>query len=476
MTKTAIDYFKEICMIPHASYQEGLLADMVESFAKQHNLRYVKDEMNNVIVYKPATKGYETVKPVILQAHLDMVAEKTPESQHNFTKDPLTLIEKEGMLWADKTTLGADDGVGVAYMLAILADENLQHPALECVFTVQEEVGLLGMQALDTNLLSGAYCIGLDSSGENVTYVSSSGGVRGDVFIPRHYVGNDDPALIVKVRGLQGGHSGSDIDLQRGNGIKILAQVIYQLQQQFNLGIATVSGGAKENAIARDAQATITYAEDQFMQLQAAIENLKSELQKQYQASDTGIRLEVEPTTATRKLTPKIGADLIKVLLIMPYGTRFKNIALNDLVVNSANIGVIEEVDNNFRIGFSLRAAQDFVLDCTMNEVKVMIEALGYQVSFRARYPGWPYEADSKLRDCLKQVYQTLRGESIVEHATQGGVELGVLKGKMPNLDIIGIGPKMYDIHTPNEHLDIASFTRTYEVLIAVLEAMQTLA
>lgn len=469
---SALDYFKAISQIPHPSYHEQALSNWVVEFAKEQKLAYIQDEHYNVVIFKPASPGYETAKTVMLQAHLDMVAEKTPTSKHNFLTDPIELLEIYGLLFANDTTLGADDGVGVAYMLAILADKSLKHPALECVFTVLEEVGLIGAMKLDTSALKSEYLIGLDSAGENLVAVACSGGVRGDIFLPIELVANTNPALILKVRGLLGGHSGQLIDLQRANGLKVLGNVLALISQKFSIQLAQLNGGAKENAIARDAEAVLAYQAADKLALLAFIKELEIELQKQYYSSDAKISLEVEATSVTQVLSAKLSQDLIKLLVVLPYGTRFKDTGLANLVVNSANLGVVEWNDDQIRIGSSYRAPQDFVLEVTMNEVSTLVEALGYQMQFKARYPGWPYEPNSPLRQKLKQVYQDLFQAPMEELASQGGVELGVIKGKMPWLDVVGFGPDAYDAHTPNEHLDLASFNRVYDLLITFLSQL----
>lgn len=467
--KTPLDYFKEISKIPHPSFHEEKLALWVVEFAKELGLKYRVDDVFNVIVFKPASPGYENAKTVMLQAHLDMVPEKTPDSDHDFLTDEIKLIEEDGILRADKTTLGADDGVGVAYMLAILADNTLAHPPLECVFTVMEEVGLIGAIKLDTSNLKSSYCIGLDSSGDNQIVVSCSGGVRGEIFLKREYLETDLPALEISVRGLLGGHSGALIDLQRANGLKVLGNILALLEKEVPITIAKLDGGSKENAIARDAQAIITYQSNDYAKIKELLTFYEKELQIQYATSDSGLKILSEEAAVEKHFTQKLSNDLIKLLVALPYGTRFKDKGLDDLVVNSANLGVVEVVDDNLRIGASYRAPQNFVLDLTINEVDTIVTALGHKMNFLARYPGWTYEPDSPLRKKLKAVYYEMFQEEMVEFATQGGVELGVLKGKMPELDLLGIGPNSHDAHTPDEHLELASFEKTYQVLLALL-------
>ena len=471
--KTPLYYFKEISKIPHPSHHEEKLALWIVEFAKEHSLKYVIDEIFNVVIFKEASKGYENAKTVMLQAHLDMVPEKTPDSDHDFLKDVIQLIEEDGILSANKTTLGADDGVGVAYMLAILADNTLKHPALECVFTVMEEVGLIGAMKLDTSNLKSSYCIGLDSSGDNQVVVACSGGVRGEVFLPISYVENNNSALKISVRGLLGGHSGALINEQRANGIKVLADVLSLLKKDVSFYLAELTGGSKENAIASYADAVITLSSNNLDLAHELITKYNNELKIKYAASDSNIALVVESVAIEKRFTNKLSDDLINLLVALPYGTRFIDKGLNDLVVNSANVGVVEVIEDKLRIGASYRAPQDFVLETTINEVATIVSAFGYKMNFLARYPGWVYEPESWLRNKLKSVYFDLFKKEMSEFATQGGVELGVLKGKMPQLDLIGIGPNSYDAHTPDERLELKSFEKTYQLLLALLAELK---
>lgn len=464
--------FHLISEIPRASYDEKRISDFIVKFGKDLNLETYQDEHLNVVIRKPASKGYEDAPVVLLQAHIDMVAEKNKDSLHNFDTDPLELRVVDGILWANNTTLGADDGVGVVYMLALLEDENAQHPELECVFTVLEEVGLIGATEFDATSLKASLMVGLDSSGENEVYVSSSGGVRGELACSVDYEHKHLSTVSIKIRGLKGGHSGGEIDQERGNALKIAGIILRRALDEFDYHIVSIDGGLKLNAICREADVTIALEDvDAFKEW---FNHIEAEFITQYEFSDNGLSFTLEDGSTDSVLTARDTCMIADVLFMLPYGVKQKSKAIENLVITSSNIGTVRLDDSRFEVCVSLRATQSFVIETVMREVEWIGDILGLDVTFSAKYPGWNYDSGSKFREKLKTVYQALRNEPMAEVATHGGVELGIFKGKMPNLDIISLGPKMYDIHTPNEHLDVASFERTYEVLAALLASLDT--
>lgn len=467
---TVMKLFRDISAIPHASFKEKALSDYIKKFSENLGLETYQDKYNNLLVRKPATKGYENAPVVMLQSHLDMVAEKNNDSSHDFDNDPLELIIEDGILRANNTTLGADDGVGVVYMMALLQDNDAKHPELECVFTVEEEVGLVGATNFDTKDLKAELCIGLDSSGEKEVYVSSSGGVRGhlsrDVTLETY---NSD-TIKVAVRGLHGGHSGGDIHLERGNALKLAGIILYRAMTEFDLRLVDLQGGLKINAIPREVDFEIAVNEVESFKIW--FKEVEAELLTQYEISDSGLNFELTDGKTEKVLSESDTRAIVDTLFMLPYGVIQKSMAIEDLVITSANIGTANLEGNQFVINVSLRATQGFVIENIINQVTWIAKQCDFKTEFSARYPGWNYEPDSKFRKQLFNVYRELRNEEMIEVATHGGVELGIWKGKMPHLDIIGLGPIMWDIHTPKEHLDIASFERTYELLEALLASL----
>lgn len=468
---TVMKYFEAISEIPRASFQEKAISDYLKDFAEQRNLKSIQDDMFNIIIFKEASKGYEDAPTVMLQSHIDMVAEKNKDSNHDFDKDPLTLITKDGVLWADNTTLGADNGVGVAYMMALLDDKDASHPALECVFTVQEETGLTGAANLDTSMLESTLCVGLDSSGDTETCVSTSGGVRGALNTNVNYDTGDYKTVSVAIRGLLGGHSGGEIDQERANANKIAGIILHMGLDKFeDLRLVDIDGGLKVNAITRENDFTVAVNDQEgFL---AFLDELLGEMKIQYKFTDSGLDITTNKSTSDKALTLGDTKMVADTLFMLPYGVIQKSKEIKDLVITSANIGTVNLNENNFEITISLRATQAYMLDIVMEQVRWIASQNDIDVEYSAHYPGWNFDSDSKFRAQLASVYKNLRNEEIEETATHGGMELGIWKSKMPDLDIISFGPNMHDIHTPNEHLEIESFNKTYELLVNLLASL----
>lgn len=463
-------YFREISAIPRASFQEKAIADYLEAFAKRLGLRYERDSIHNIIIYKDATPGYENAPVVMLQSHTDMVAEKNNDSTHNFDTDPLDLYIEDGFLKARGTTLGADDGAGVVYMMAILADENAKHPALECVFTVQEETGLTGADLLDTSNLKAEVLIGLDGSGEVETYISSCGGVRGALTRKVSYEMLNSKTLTLRVRGLLGGHSGAEIDQERGNASKIVGIILHKAMKKFDLRIVSAQGGNKLNAITREHD--ITIALEDVAGFKTWFEEVEKEFQIQYEFSDSGLNFILEEGSTDKVLSQNDTRILVDTLFMLPQGVIQMSKAIPGLVITSANIGTVDLKGDLLEVCVSLRATQGFVIETVMDQVSWIAKVGGFDVEYSSRYPGWNYDKNSKFRERTMAVYQELRGEAMKTEATHGGMELGIWKDRMPHIDIVSFGPIMYDIHTPQERLDIASFERTYEFMLALIASL----
>lgn len=468
-------FFYEIAKIPHASFQEANISNYLVDFANQRGLRVIQDEKKNVIIFKKASAGYEDHPVVMLQGHMDMVAEKNQDSQHDFENDPIEIIEKEdGWLYANKTTLGADDGAGMAYMLAILDDTSLNHPALECVFTVEEEVGMGGAHHLDTSVLNATRLIGLDSGGEHLIAISSTGGNRGEVSYSFKYERTHKDQLHIKVRGLKGGHSGLEIDQERGNALKIAGKLLYHLLQEFNVGFSTIEGGLKDNAIMRECDLILGIKEENIEAIEERIRQLEAEYQATYKFSDEDLRIDYEITHKDCYSTSlDTTRELAQLLTLIPYGYFSKSMVIDDLVTASCNIGRVWTDENKVYLGLSMRSPQAFVLKEINQQVEIITELTSAHVEFSGGYPGWEYEPESYLRTIINETYKELHhGEEMTLEATHGGLELGVWAAKMPGIDIAAFGPIMEDIHTPDERLNIDSFYRVYHHLIKTLEKL----
>ena len=462
-----LNHFEEISKIPRGSGNEKEISNYLVNFAKKLGLEVIQDEALNVIIKKPASKGYENAPTVIIQGHLDMVCEKNKDTIHDFLKDPIELIVKEDSIYANGTTLGADDGTGVAYMLALLADPNAKHPALECVFTVQEEVGLFGALALKKEYFKAKRMINLDDGGETISCMSSAGGVRVNINKAYEKTTVSDPVYRLEVKGLHGGHSGGAINEERGNANRILARLLYVID---DVQIVDFEGGDKDNAIPREATAifatALTYDE-----VNEKITALFNNIYKEYEGSDAGLYMVLEQAQANEALSKASSKDLLKFLLIVPNGLYHSSMQIEGLPTASANLASVH-IQDQIIIHCSLRGASASFIEDLENMVSILCESFNYEVEFTAGYPAWSYDAVSNLRETMKEVCLKMYGKELELIAVHGGLECGVFKTMIPDLEIATMGPIMFDIHTPQERLDLASFDRTFDFLKAILEQL----
>ena len=462
-------YFNEISKIPRGSRNEKAISDYLVSFAKEHGLPYKQDEVWNVIIDKPASPGYEDSVPVIMQAHIDMVCEKNNDVEHDFEKDPLDLYVEDGWLKARGTTLGADDGYGVAYMLAILENDELKHPAISCLFTSMEEIGLLGASNLKKEDLHGKKLINLDGGGEVRTTVSSSGGATGLVHCPVHFEDNAKPAYAVRIRGLKGGHSGALIHKELGNANTLLARILKELQMQgIDVQLACFNGGLKFNAIAREADAVFV-SETAPETIEAAVRESEVKIKGEYEFSDPDFRAVFEKAEAPKVIAQKDGDQFLNYLYLMIDGFQHRSVVIEGLTVSSLNAGVVTTKEDEILIEDLIRSALASHTDDMINHLQALADIVGVNFEVTDRYAGWGFTETSGLRKLLREVLKE-RGIDLKEEAAHGGLECGIFKGLDEELDIITYGPVAEGAHTPEEKLDLASFDRAFAVLCEVLE------
>ena len=444
---------------------------ILENFAKERNIKYVRDKMHNIVLFKEATKGYENHETVMLEGHMDMVCEKNNDSDHDFSKDSIELIEEDGFLHANKTTLGADDGVGVCYMLALLDDESLKHPALECVFTVQEEVGLNGAMGLDKSILKAKKMIGLDRGKEKIITVSCSGGRRAVVEKGLSYLKNESPCYQLYVGGLQGGHSGGVIHLERGNANVIMTRVYYHLSLnniEFLLG--SFKGGLKDNAIPREC-VSVFASNDDFKKIKEVVLKVENDLKEELKESDKHIFVRLEKVDSLNEvISVKESQDIISMMYLMPNGFMHKSLKM-DLTNISLNMGVVE-MNEKFNIYFSIRSPMESAKDELSNKLSLIASLFKAKYVLDNNYPGWNYDEGSKLRKQYVDFVKETEGITLKEEGTHSGLETGIFKGALQDLDIITLGPDMFDIHTPDERLNMNSFYKCYQRLIHFLERL----
>lgn len=464
-------FFEEMTRIPHGSFNEKAYSNYLVQFAKERGLIYEQDEVYNVIISKPASTGYEDHAPVILQAHIDMVCEKHRDVDFNFETDALKLRIEDGYLMADGTTLGADDGTGVAYMLAILDDDNYAHPPLECIFTVSEEVGLIGALALKKEQIRAKRMINLDDGGDFVSCMSSAGGMN--VLLEKEcvHIPCNEAALCVGIKGLSGGHSGGEIHREKGNANRLLARILQYVNKHYGLQLASFHGGDKDNAIPREADATFISDGDHASIIQAVNEYAKC-LYKEYEASDKGLMIYCKETTTNATLSVEESEAFIALLNVLPDGLRHHSMSIEGLSTASSNLAVVACENHKISINLSLRGALESYVDDLSQVCELLANAYEYQFSFEGRYPAWAYDEVSELREVMKKVCLEKMGRELKLVAVHGGLECGVFKALDPELEIATMGPIMFDIHTPNERLNLQSFDDTFTFLTEILAAL----
>lgn len=475
--KLVFQFFEELSGIPRCSGDEKAVSDYLVNFAKVRNLEVIQDKALNVIIKKPGTPGYENAPAVILQGHMDMVCEKNKGTVHDFGKDPIKLRVKDDMLYATETTLGADNGIAIAFALAILASYDIPHPPLEVLITTEEEAGMGGAVALDFANLKGRLLINMDSEEEGQLLVSCAGGIRTRQILPITWEDADKKgvAYAIQIRGLKGGHSGMEINKGRGNSNKILGRILNDLDSAFDFDILEISGGSKMNAIPREADVVILIDPRYNAQLENKINEWNSILNNEFRASDPEIQVQLEKyeEPITRVFTEETKKKAIASLALIPNGVQTMSMEIEKLVESSTNLGVVTTYKDEITFESAVRSSVRSLKYNIVNQSKMAAQVLGCTFEAKNDYPEWAYNPDSKLRTVFERVYKDKYGKDPEIIAIHAGVECGLFKEKMEDLDMISFGPDMYDVHTPNEHLSIPSTQRTWEYLLAVLKELK---
>lgn len=458
-----VRFFEEFSAIPHGSGNTSMIADYLVDFAKKRNLDYSRDSADNVVIRKAATKGYEDRPGIIFQGHLDMVAEKKPESDIDMEKDGLKLYRDGDFLRAENTTLGGDDGVALAYALAILDSDDIPHPSFEAVFTSDEEIGLLGAVAINPAAIKGRLLINIDSDEEGVFTVGCAGGMRSDVVLPVRRTNSANDSYRVKVSGFKGGHSGVEIDKGRVNANKALVEIISKIG---DISIKDIRGGNADNAIPRESECVFSSSFDHT----ALINKLGAELKAKYADIEPDISVIVEKIENTAAgVSVEDSMRLISLLDKLPSGIIAMSSDVEGLVETSLNMGILRLNADSAEISFSVRSAKGSEKQKLGEKLMAIAKDHGAEYSTRGEYPAWEYKKDSHLRDVMKKVYEDMYKVSpkiVIIHA---GLECGIFSEKLDGIDCVSIGPDNYDIHTTEERLSLSSFERVWQFLIRVL-------
>lgn len=465
-------FFEEICKIPHGTFDTKRISDYCVSFAKERNLEVIQDEMNNVIIKKPGTAGYEDCEPVILQGHIDMVCEKTAESTHDFKTDGLELYIEDGYLKAKDTTLGGDDGIAVAMAMAVLDSDDIPHPPIEALFTVDEEVGMGGADAVDLSLLKGRKLINMDSETEGILTTGCAGGIRYEVILPVQREKRSGSKISVRIHGLSGGHSGTEIHKQRGNANKMMGRFLYRLAKEVSFSLISINGGTKDNVITPDTTAEIIVEKGRENAVHAAAEEMEKIWNDEFMGEEPGLKVDVFASEVSDcEAMEKVSTErVVSYLMLCPNGLQEFNRKIEGVVETSLNLGVLETKEDKVQIIHQIRSSVETRKYQIKEQLEQCVKAVGGEGVITNEYPAWQYNPDSELRQIMVDTYQELYGKEPVVSTVHAGLECGLFLGKRPDLDCVSAGPELLNVHSVNEALDIASTQRTWEYLKAVLK------
>ena len=462
-------YFEKLCSYPHGSGNTKQISDYLVSFAQEQGLRYIQDDLNNVIIFGEGTCGYEDHEPVVFQGHMDMVCDKDADCPIDMDTQGLDVTHDETHVFAKGTTLGGDNGIAVAYALALLADKTIPHPPLEVIITVDEETGMFGATGIDLSMLRGRTLINLDSEDEGIFTVSCAGGARGTISLPVHRRAVYGPCVRLTVEGLRGGHSGVDIHKNRANANKVMGEFLSRVQKLMPLCITKMSGGSKDNVITHSCQVTLVAMGMYPEKINDVAAQLENEIKEQYDEPNVKIYGDDVDALGGNALTTEDTAKVIALLCAAPNGVQAWSQDIEGLVQTSLNLGVVR-LDEKLNMTFAVRSSVNQEKRDLLAKLRELAEFNGADYSEVGDYPAWEYKKDSRLRDTMIETYKQMYGKEPEVVAIHAGLECGILSDKLPGLDCVSIGPNMLDIHTSREKLEIASTRRTWEFLLEILK------
>ncbi len=464
-------YFEKICSMPHGSGNTKQISDYLKSFAREQGIACVQDELNNILMFCEGTCGYEDHAPVILQGHMDMVCDKDADCTINMDTEGLDITHDGEYVFAKGTTLGGDDGIALAYILALLADKTIPHPPIEAVITVDEETGMYGAAGVDLSRLKGRALINIDSEEEGIFTVACAGGARATISLPAERRAVYGPCIRLTVEGLQGGHSGVEIHKNRANANKVMGQLLQRVQEKMPICITSLTGGAKDNAIPHSAQVTLVALGNDLDCVNEIMDTLQQEVRSQYDEPTAVIRGENVDALGGNAMTAECTAKAIALLQEVPNGVQVWSKDIEGLVQTSLNLGVMG-MDDDFHMTFAVRSSVNAEKRELLDSLKAIAEKYEACYSETGDYPAWEYRKDSPLRETMVETYREMYGKEPEVVAIHAGLECGLLSEKLPGLDCVSIGPEMHDIHTSREKLGIASTERVWNYLLEVLKKL----
>ncbi|MEA3500566.1 MAG: aminoacyl-histidine dipeptidase [Candidatus Marinimicrobia bacterium] len=470
-----LEIFQQINNIPRCSKKEEEISNWLMDWAKEHKLKAVRDEVKNVLIKVPATKGLEDRQTIVIQGHMDMVCEKTPNSSHDFSKDPIENIIDGNWLHANHTTLGADNGVALAFGLELARDKNIDHPPLELLFTVDEETGLTGANALKDDLLSGKILLNLDSEEEGTFTIGCAGGRDTEIILPINYEKILDNYLLYKIEvsGLMGGHSGQDITVHRANANKVLARVLQSIKEKCLFNIVDLSGGTAHNAIPRDSNAIISFKSEFYEKIKQIVDEVEDIIQNEFSETEDSIKIKLIESNEnyTESFDVKTTERAIDLLIALPHGIKEMSLEFKGLPETSCNLATIEIENGKLKILSSQRSSKMSVRDSLTKEIETIAKLGGAEYKSGEGYSSWQPNTDSKLLAHCKDVYKQKFEKDAKIEVVHGGLECGVIGAKYEGMDMISIGPTIKNPHSPQEKLYIPSIIKFWDFVCELLKS-----
>lgn len=466
-------YFEEICAIPHGSRNTHAICDYCVQFAQEHGLHCIRDTHDNVILFAPGTSGYEQAEPVILQGHIDMVCEQETDVDIDMTREGLRLRTDGEWVWADGTTLGGDDGIAVAYAFAVLAAEDIPHPPLEVILTADEEIGMLGAAAIDLSAVRGRRLLNIDSEEEGIFLAGCAGGLTATCSVPVTWETREGVRVRVTISGLRGGHSGTEINKGRANANILMGRLLDTMNHQLSFGICALSGGQKDNAIARDCTAELLVSEAEVETLCAVAEDCARIFREERRQTDPDIRVHTQRLENACAPVVQHNMRVIGLMRLAPDGVQRMSDDIAGLVQTSLNCGILRLEQDALRMTCSVRSSVNSEKQALTSKLGCLCELLDGSCAVAGEYPAWEYRAHSPLRDCMVETFTQQYGHAPEVQAIHAGLECGLFSGKLEDLDCVSFGPDIEEIHTTRERMSVASVQRTWELLTAVLAKLQ---
>lgn len=469
------EFFEDIAGIPHGSGNVEQISNYLVDFAKKRNLKYRQDDSFNVIIWKDGTKGYEDSDTVIIQGHMDMVAVKTADSNKDMEKEGLDLEVNGDYLSAKNTSLGGDDGIAVAYALAVIDSDDIAHPPIEAIFTVDEEIGLLGAAALDTSDLKGKLMLNLDSEDEGFFTVSCAGGGTATCNLPLHKEPINAQIIELRLYDFAGGHSGMEIIKGGANANCIMGRVLLNVFQNVGMRLVSINGGEKDNVIAKVSEAAIAVSKEAVDKAKEIIKKTFNEVKEEYRTTDPDAKLQTN-VIEEQFMDVMSGATTLATIISlvnMPNGIQRMSNEIEGMVQTSLNLGILRTTETNVALSYSVRSSVESEKQFLIEKLRSLTEIFGGTLEMSGEYPGWEYKADSKIREVSVKAYEELYKEEPVVEGIHAGLECGLFADKIEGLDAISFGPTMKNVHTTDEMLSISSTERTWNLITKILEMLK---